>query len=115
MDAEPGTAAGRRAETRVPLSSSSDEFVASDNESEAESGAESNPSEGSEARRGGARGRRTAQRHSARKRQRPSWYSDEDEEDSGEEEEEEIGAFHGKEEAAWKVLFCGHVTGSQLR
>lgn len=67
--------------------------MASDNESEAESGAESNHSEGSLAQRAPARIRSLLQRrHSSRKRQRPSWYSDDDEEESGEEEEEEIGA-----------------------
>lgn len=73
-------------------SSSSEEFVASDNGSEAESGAESNQSEGSEAQRAPARARSLPQRRpSSRKRQRPSWYSDDEEEESGEEELDEIG------------------------
>lgn len=72
-------------------SCSSEEFVASDNESEAETGAESNHSGGSDAHHVTSRIRNVPQRrHSSRKRQRPTWYSD-DEEESGEEEEEEIG------------------------
>lgn len=73
-------------------SRSSEEFVASDNESEAETGVESNRSEGSDTPHVTSRIRNVPQRrHSSRKRQRPSWYSDEDEEESGEEEEDEIG------------------------
>ncbi|TNM85257.1 hypothetical protein fugu_009435 [Takifugu bimaculatus] len=72
------------------LSESSEEFVASDNESEAETGVESNHSEGSDTPHVTSRIRNVPQRrHSSRKRQRPSWYSDEEEE-SGEEEEDEI-------------------------
>lgn len=54
---------------------------------------ESNHSEGSDAPRVTARVRNVLQRrHSSRKRQRPSWYSDEEE--SGEEEEDEIGKLY---------------------
>lgn len=75
-------------------SRSSEEFVASDNETEAETGVESNHSEGSDTPHVTSRIRNVPQRrHSSRKRQRPSWYSDEEEE-SGEEEEDEIGELY---------------------
>lgn len=76
--------------------SSEDEFVVSENDTEAETDAESNNSDygsnGSGKHRKSSRSRNPPQRRrSSRKRRRPKGYSDDEEDETDEEDEDEIG------------------------
>lgn len=80
----------------LPLStatrSSEEEFVVSDNESEAETDASNNSDNAGGRHRTSSRARSPLQqRRSSRRRRRPKGYSDDEEEETDEEEEDEIG------------------------